>query len=312
MIKKQTSSPASSRTTTETTTILITGAQGQLGQCFQQLAGQFPGLQFRYLDVAELDITNRKAVFSYFSQHVVHWCINCAAFAAVDKAEGEPGPARLVNTVGARNLAQACAAGDIPLIHFSTDYVYHGRQNTPIRESDPVSPKGVYARTKMAGDRAVLKAHSGAAVIRTSWLYAPHGQNFVKTILRYCSERPEMNVVYDQVGTPTYAPDLAEAVLQLIQRVERGACSKESLAGIWHYSNEGVCSWYDFAIAIKELAGLPCQINPIETSAYPLPAPRPPYSVLSKEKIKNAFELAIPYWRDSLQVCLEKMGKGPE
>ena len=229
---------------------------------------------------------------------------NSAAYAAVDKAESEPDLAQLVNVTGAKNLAVACAAQNIPLIHFSTDYVYHNQQNIPFRETDPVSPKGVYARTKLAGDEAVLKAHPGAAVFRTSWLYAAHGHNFVRTMLRLGAERPSLNVVYDQVGSPTYAPDLAAAVLQVVEQIEQGKVDRARLGGVWHYSNEGVCSWYDFACAIMDLGDLPCQVQAIETKDYPLPAPRPPFSVLNKAKFKEVFALDIPNWRDSLKQCM--------
>lgn len=288
-------------------TLLLTGAQGQLGRCFQQLAQQYPAWRLIAVDLPELDITDRGAVFSFFNRNTVHWCINCAAYAAVDKAESEPGLARKVNVNGAKNLADACAQHEAPILHFSTDYVYHSRQNTPFRESDPVRPQGVYARTKLAGDRAVLKANPLGMVIRTSWLYAPHGHNFVRTMLRYGAERPALNVVFDQVGTPTYAPDLAAAVFRIIQMVEQGETDRAALGGIWHYSNEGVTSWYDFAKAIMELAGLTCRVNPIETKDFPLPAPRPPYSVLNKAKIKAAFGLEIPHWRDSLARCMKEM-----
>lgn len=285
-------------------TILVIGAEGQLGHCFQALADKYPHWTFQYADLPTLDITDRRAVFSFFEQNKPQWCINCAAYAAVDKAESEPAKARRVNVGGAKNLAEACAQFQATMIHFSTDYVYHGRQNTPFREGDPVSPKGVYARTKLAGDRAVLAGDPGSMVIRTSWLYSPYGQNFAKTMLRLGAERPALNVVFDQVGSPTYAPDLAVAVLQIIAQVEKGTVARETVAGLWHYSNEGVCSWYDFARAIIELGGLSCRVNPIETKDYPLPAPRPPYSVLNKAKFKAAFGLEIPHWQESLKRCI--------
>lgn len=287
-------------------TILITGANGQLGQCFRQLAAGHLQWQFMFVDISELDITDRRAVFAFFKKHPVHWCINCAAYAAVDKAESEPGLARKVNVDGARNLSSACAGLGIPIIHFSTDYVYHSRQNAPFREDDPVSPKAVYARTKLAGDRAVLKANPLAMVIRTSWLYSLYGNNFLVTMLRLGAERPAIGVVFDQVGTPTYAPDLAGAVLQIVQKVENGEVERAAVAGIWHYSNEGVTSWYDFAKAIFEIKKLPCRVNAIESKDFPTPVERPPYSVLNKGKIKEAFGLEIPWWRESLLDCLNE------
>lgn len=292
-------------------TILITGANGQVGQCFQQLAAQFPRWNFIFNDFPELDITNRRAVFSFFrslpDDKKISWCVNCAAYTAVDKAESEPVLAKKINVLGAKNLAEACAEQGIPLVHLSTDYVYHNRQNTPFRESDPVSPKSVYARTKLAGDRAALKANPLAIIIRTSWVYSEFGNNFVKTMLRLGSERSSLNVVFDQIGTPTYAPDLAAAILAMIQKVENKEVALEKSAGIWHYSNEGVTSWYDFAKAIFEIKNLPCRVNPIETKDFPTPARRPPFSLLNKGKIKAAFGLEIPYWRDSLAICLRKL-----
>jgi len=324
--------------------LLITGANGQVGQCFQHLAAQYPDFQFLFARSGDLDITQKSDVEAFFRKNAtarggsdraaqgsvdrvaqgdvdraaqsdvdgslqddnIRWVINCAAYTAVDKAESEPDRARSVNVSGAKNLAQACAARGIPLIHLSTDYVYHSRQNTPFRETDSVSPKGVYARTKLAGDRAVLRAHpAGAMVLRTSWVYSAYGQNFLKTMLRLGAERPSLNVVADQIGSPTYAPDLAAAILHIVQKVERGEVTRGSLSGIWHYSNEGVASWYDFAQAIFDLRKLPCQVRPIETRDYPTPAQRPPFSVLNKAKIKAAFGLEIPHWRESLERCLD-------
>lgn len=284
--------------------ILVTGANGQLGQCFRQLAPLFPQHQFLFAGSADLDVSNRRAVLAFFKKHPVSWCVNCAAYTAVDKAESEPALARKINVTGPKNLGEACALAGVPLVHFSTDYVYHGSRNLPLTETDPVQPKGVYARTKLAGERAALKIHPLTMVVRTSWVYAAHGHNFVKTMLRFGAERPELRVVFDQIGTPTYAPDLASATLQVIDSVQNGTVSREQIGGIWHYSNEGVTSWYDFAVAIFELANLPCRVQPIESSQYPTPAQRPPFSVLNKGKIKTTFGLQIPHWRESLKVCL--------
>lgn len=287
--------------------ILVTGANGQLGQCFQHLAAQYPQFRFLFAGSAELDVADRRAVARFFEKNKPGWCINCAAYTAVDKAESEPDRARKINSGGAKNLAGACAEHDIPLIHFSTDYVYHGRRNLPWRETDPVSPKGVYARTKLAGERAALKANPLTMVVRTSWVYAPWGHNFARTMLRLGAERPEIKVVFDQIGAPTYAPDLAAAVLTMIQKVEKKEVAREALAGIWHYSNEGVASWYDFAKAIFELKNMDCRVLPIETQDFPTPAQRPPFSVLNKAKIKSAFGLEIPHWRESLARCLREI-----
>lgn len=290
--------------------ILVTGANGQLGQCFQQLATDFPQMKFLFAASSDLDIGDRAAVKRFFAQHSIQCCINCAAYTAVDKAESEPVQAKRINVSGVKNLASACAALHIPLVHFSTDYVYHSHQNLPFREEDAVSPKGVYARTKLQGERAAQKVHpSGTMIIRTSWVYSIFGQNFVKTMLRLGAERPGLSVVFDQIGTPTYAPDLAEAVLGIVDRTMRGDLNQEALAGIWHYSNEGVTSWYDFAQAIFEIRQLPCKVQPIESKAYPTPAQRPPFSVLNKAKIKTQLGIAIPHWRESLVRCLNMLDR---
>lgn len=291
-------------------TILITGANGQVGQCFRQLATRYPQWRFIFNDYPELDITDRGMVFRFFRslrEDNLRWCVNCAAYTAVDKAESEPEKARKINVTGAKILAEACAEQGIPLVHLSTDYVYHNRQNTPFRESDPVSPKSVYARTKLAGDRAVSKANPLSMIVRTSWVYSEFGSNFVKTMLRLGAGRPQLNVVFDQIGTPTYAPDLAGAILEIFQKIENKEVIPERAAGIWHYSNEGVTSWYDFAKAIFDLKKMPCSVNPIETKEYPTPAQRPPFSLLNKTKIKTAFGITIPYWRDSLEMCLRNL-----
>lgn len=287
-------------------TILVTGANGQLGQSFRALADRHPRFSFLFAGSSELDITQEKAVRRFFQQHSdIAWCINCAAYTAVDKAETDVASATAVNVRGPRLLARACAEKGIPMVHYSTDYVYHAQHNTPLKETDPVRPKGVYARTKLAGERAAIKAHpKGVMVIRTSWVYALHGANFLRTMLRLGAERPALNVVFDQIGTPTCSPDLAQATLDIIAQCEADAGVKASIPGIWHYSNEGVCSWYDFAVAIMELAGLPCKVSPIESREYPTPAQRPPFSVLNKGKIKSAFGLHIPHWRTRLAEAL--------
>jgi len=285
--------------------MLITGAGGQLGRCFRELAPAFPDIPFLYTTSAELDITSRRAVSAYFKKNNIRWVLNCAAYTAVDKAESEPTRARAVNVTGAANLARACAQTGARMVHFSTDYVFHSKQNTPFREDDPTMPKSVYARTKLEGEKAVLKLLPSATIFRLSWVYANEGANFVNTMLRLGKEREELRVVCDQIGTPTYAPDLVDVVLQLIDNVEKGKIAATKLEGIWHFSNEGVCSWYDFACAIMEIAGLNCRVLPIETSEYPTPAKRPPFSVMNKGKIKAAFGLQVPHWRESLKKCLK-------
>ena len=265
-------------------------------------------MQFVFTGSGELDISDEAAVKRFFQQYPIRWCINCAAYTAVDKAESEPERAHSINVVGVRNLALACAEHGSHLIHFSTDYVYHGGQNEPLREEDPVSPKGVYARTKLAGEKAAMDAHPfGLMIIRTSWVYSPFGNNFVKTMLRLGAERDFLSVVFDQIGTPTYAPDLAAAVLQIIEKTQLTEIPAEHLTGIWHYSNEGVASWFDFAHAIFEMSGLSCRVLPIESSQYPTPAQRPPFSVLNKSKIKTQLGISIPHWRESLVKCLTEL-----
>ncbi len=288
--------------------MLVTGSNGQVGQELQNLAVDFPLFRFTWTGKEELDITDGAAVNAFFSQNNFAFCLNCAAYTAVDQAESDAVRAEKVNVDGVRNLALACSTGDVRLLHLSTDYVYHTGQNLPFLESDPVQPQGVYAKTKLAGERAALEVHPlKTAVIRTSWLYSSQGHNFVKTMLRLGATRPEVNVLFDQIGTPTYARDLAHAMLSMIQQVENQEVAGDRLCGIYHYSNEGVASWYDFAVAIFDLAHMEVKVNPIETSAYPTPAKRPPFSVLNKRKFKSAFGLKIPHWRTSLQTCLQRL-----
>jgi dTDP-4-dehydrorhamnose reductase len=285
--------------------VLITGANGQLGQCFRQMALDWPQFDFFFADSATLNLTDSTAVSAFFRQHRLSWCINCAAYTAVDKAESEPEQAKAVNTTAVAFLARQCARNGVPLVHISTDYVYHSDRGVPLVETDKTSPKGVYAATKLGGDRAVLRYHpDGGMVIRTSWVYARHGHNFVNTMLRLGAERPVLRVVFDQVGTPTYAPDLAAAILQIVQQVEQKQVPLSAIAGIWHYSNEGVTSWYDFAKAIFDLKNMKVQVEPIESAQFPTPARRPHFSVLNKNKVKSVFQLNIPHWRESLTTCL--------
>jgi dTDP-4-dehydrorhamnose reductase len=284
--------------------ILVTGANGQLGRCFRQLAENHPQWTFLAEGSDTLNISDNTAVEAYFSENKPRWVVNCAAYTAVDKAESEPDKAELINVTGVEYLARACARHGAGLIHFSTDYVYNGNQGTAFRETDPVAPAGVYARTKLAGEKAALQLLPGAIIIRTSWVYAREGNNFVNTMLRLGRERGRVRVVSDQIGTPTYAPDLAAAVLEIISQVENGRKKPEEVAGTWNYSNEGVASWYDFAHAIFETAGIQAVAEPIESSEYPTPAKRPPFSVLNKSRIREQFGLHIAHWRDSLKACL--------
>lgn len=288
--------------------ILVTGAGGQVGKELQTLAPAFHSFELTFADSRQLNITDAGAIFRSFDQNHWDWLINCAAYTAVDKAEQEPQLARLVNAEGPRLLARACHAQGCRMIHLSSDYVYHTQQNRPFCESDPTHPRSVYAGAKLAGDDAVQEEYpDGALVLRTSWVYSAFGYNFVKTMLRLGSERSELKVVFDQIGTPTYARDLAQAILGMISAAENGRVSPDKLHGIYHYSNEGVASWYDFALAIFEINGIPCRVLPIPSSEYPTPAQRPPYSVLDKTAWKSVFGLPIRHWREALKECLTEL-----
>jgi dTDP-4-dehydrorhamnose reductase len=290
------------------TRILVTGDQGQVGRELQVLADGHPAFDFLFPGgQAGLDITKKEEVASIFQQFAPHYCINCAAYTAVDRAEEAHDVARAINTHGSQLIAEACAAQGTHLIHFSTDYVYDGMHNTPFIETSPTAPQGVYAQTKLDGEHAAMEANPLTTIIRTSWVYSSFGHNFVKTMLRLGQEREQLNIVFDQIGTPTYARDLAEAVLHLITQTESGVVDQEETLGIFNYSNEGVTSWYDFAVAIFELAAIDCAVHPIESKDYPTPARRPHFSVLNKGKIKTTLALPIPHWRTSLKSCLRAL-----
>ena len=279
--------------------ILVTGSYGQVGSELHTLAKTYNNFSFVFVDKDDLDITDLIAVETFFSSYSFNYCINCAAYTAVDKAETDVKNARLVNVTGAKNLAIACSKNKVRLIQISTDYVYHNDQNTPFKEDDQTNPQGIYAKTKLDGDLASSKHNKETVVIRTSWVYSSFGNNFVKTMLRLGVEREKLTIIFDQIGSPTYARDLAKAILDII------VLNPSEFNGVYHYSNEGVCSWYDFARAIFELKGIECETSPIETADYPTPALRPHFSLLNKTKIKTTYGLAIPYWRDSLKSCLE-------
>ena len=285
----------------QTKTILVTGSNGQLGRELLEISGRFPKLNFLFTDVAELDITKQAEIKKFLAENPVDLLINCAAYTAVDKAESEAEAAHLLNTVAPGLLAAEAASQGFAMIHISTDYVFSGQSYKPYTEADDPDPVSGYGKSKLGGEQAVLNSGANAMVIRTSWLYSAFGHNFLKTILRFGKEKPELKVVFDQIGTPTYAGDLAKCILDII--------SSHSIpkASVYHYSNEGVCSWYDFARAIAEYESLPCKIMPIRTSEYPTPAPRPAYSVLDKCKIKNDFGIEIPWWKDSIHHCLERL-----
>jgi dTDP-4-dehydrorhamnose reductase len=288
-------------------TILITGAAGQVGNEFRFLSETHPQFTFIFTDVEQLDITNWNETLAYFERHTPQYVVNCAAYTAVDKAESDVALATKINVNGARNLARATQTIGATMFHISTDYVYHNNQNTPFKEGDKTSPKGVYAKTKLHGDVAALRFCDNIMVLRTSWVYGSFGNNFVKTMLRLGKEREQLNVVFDQIGTPTYARDLAQAVLDVIQKVENQEIEVKILRGVFHYSNEGVTSWYDFTKAIFDLRNITCRVQPIESAQYPTPAARPPFSVLNKAKFRTTFGLNIPHWHDSLIACLKEL-----
>jgi dTDP-4-dehydrorhamnose reductase len=286
--------------------LLVTGSDGQLGNELKTLTPAFPGYTFLFTDVADLDITNQAQVGLYFARYKPDAVINCAAYTAVDKAETDETTAFRVNALAPGILAAACSASGALMVHVSTDYVFDGRNHRPYTETDPLNPVSAYGRSKAAGEAAVSLSGAAALIIRTSWLYSSFGNNFVKTIRRVGSEKESLNVVSDQAGTPTYARDLAAAILEILPKAA-GHKGTE----IYHYSNQGIASWYDFAQAIAELSGLTCEINPIATSQYPLPAERPVYSVLDKTKICTDFGLSVPYWRTSLKACINALNKLP-
>lgn len=282
--------------------ILVTGSNGQLGSELRELSEDFSFGEFIFTDEKELDITLEDQVDNLFASFNPDVVINCAAYTAVDKAESEAEKAYLINTKAAKILSKVSAKHDSLLIHISTDYVFDGRSWTPYTENDKINPLSVYGKTKAEGEKAILESAQKAVIIRTSWLYSSYGNNFVRTILRFTKERDFLNIVFDQTGTPTYARDLAKAILQIIP-----AASKNPGVEIFHYSNEGVISWYDFAKAIVEEKGISFKINPIVSRDFPQAAPRPFYSVLDKTSIKEKFAIEIPYWRESLRECLKKI-----
>lgn len=282
--------------------ILVTGANGQLGCEMRRLGAVSPN-NYIFTDVAELDITNADAVMYVAKHYSIDAIVNCAAYTNVDKAESDEATAELINATAVGNLARAMKEVDGTLFHISTDYVFGSEGNTPRTEEMPLDPLGVYGRTKLHGEQAILESGCKALIFRTAWLYSEFGNNFLKTMLRLTAEREQLNVVFDQVGTPTYAGDLALAIFSIIE-----AGVYEGNEGIYHFSNEGVCSWYDFAVEIAAVAGnTNCRINPCHSSEFPSPVTRPPYSVLDKTKIKNTFDIDIPHWRESMEYCIKRI-----
>ena len=282
--------------------ILVTGAKGQLGCEMQRLGAVSPN-NYIFTDVAELDITDADAVMNAVKVAAIDIIVNCAAYTNVDKAESDEATAELINATAVGNLARAMKEVGGTLFHVSTDYVFGCDGNTPRTEEMPLNPLGVYGRTKLHGEQAILESGCKALIFRTAWLYSEFGNNFLKTMMRLTSEKEQLNVVFDQVGTPTYAGDLALAIFSIIE-----ASVYAGNEGIYHFSNEGVCSWYDFAVEIAAAAGnTNCRINPCHSSEFPSPVTRPPYSVLDKTKIKNTFDIDIPHWRESMEYCIKRI-----
>ncbi|WP_053990707.1 dTDP-4-dehydrorhamnose reductase [Mangrovimonas sp. TPBH4] len=279
-------------------TILVTGGNGQLATCIKDLEQSINGFRFIYVDSGELDISKQDEVNSFFEENTVDWCINCAAYTAVDKAESEKKKAFAVNVLGAKYLAMACREHSAKMVHISTDFVFGGDTFLAYSEIDATGPTGVYGETKLQGEKEIENYLDEHFIFRTSWLYSEHGHNFLKTMLRLAESKSELSVVTDQIGTPTYAKDLAEVLLNII-------ASNSEAYGLFHYSNEGVASWYDFAHAIFEISKKKMDVYPIKSEAYPTPAKRPHFSVLDKSKVKRTFNIKIAHWRDSLQTCYD-------
>jgi dTDP-4-dehydrorhamnose reductase len=283
-------------------TILITGSEGQLGNELRLLSRKYYGYDFSFADIKELDLTNSERTKDFIGKLSPDWIINCAAYNLVDKAETDSESAILVNSTAVSNITSAIMGTDCRFIHVSTDYVYEGVSNTPYNEESPVNPLSAYGRSKLAGEKNAL-LHPSSMVIRTAWLYSSFGKNFVKTMLRLGKEKESIPVVFDQTGTPTYAADLAGAIMTIIAGVIRNQFAFK--AGIYNYSNEGVCSWFDFAHEVMKFAGLECRIDPILSKDFPQAAKRPSYSVMDKSKIRENYGLSIPHWRDSLENCMK-------
>lgn len=280
--------------------ILVTGANGQLGKELKQLESRYPQFDFIFVSREDMPIHHFEMVRHYFNVYHPQYLVNCAAYTAVDRAQQEPDRAFQVNGEATGVLAAVCKEHHTRFIHISTDYVFDGTATEPYTEDSPTNPQSVYGASKLEGEKQAMALNPDSMIIRTSWVYAEFGKNFVKTMLKLMSERESIGVVNDQTGSPTYAADLAEAILDII-------ASQEWHPGIYHYSNEGVITWYDFAVAIRDLSGSQCQVNPIPTSAYPTPAKRPAYSVLDKTRIRQTFGLSIKDWKESLQKCLERL-----
>ena len=283
--------------------ILITGGNGQLGQCIRTVKNEFSDHEYFFTDVEELDICNPEELKAFTKDNNIDYLVNCAAYTAVDKAEHEQVIARKLNADAVKNIGSAAMENNFKVVHVSTDYVFDGKTFKPYTEDTFAVPESFYGQTKLLGEKYLLETQPESIIVRTAWLYSEFGNNFVKTMVRLGKERDELKVVADQVGSPTYAIDLARVLLSMIDQVEKG--NKPFKPGIYHYSNEGVCSWYDFTINIHQMMGIDCKVFPIESKEYPTAAPRPFYSVLNKAKIKSDYKINIPYWRTSLEKCLK-------
>jgi dTDP-4-dehydrorhamnose reductase len=284
--------------------IIVTGANGQLGSEIRSLTSSFPAFQFTFVDIEEINLSEEHSIRSYFADRSFDFLINCAAYTAVDKAETESQTAKQVNVIAVKILSEIVLEKKMRMIHISTDYVFQGNGNAPISEEHNPNPLSVYGKTKLEGEKYVLQYVADAYIIRTAWVYSSFGKNFVKTIINLARERSELGIVADQIGSPTYANDLAMCILTIIESI---VSKKKDQPGIYHYSNEGVISWYDFAYFINDHFGFNCKIKPIKTEEYKTLATRPVYSVLDKTKIKQTFGLEIPHWSMSLKACLARM-----
>lgn len=288
----------------EKTKILVTGSNGQLGSELRDLSAEYANYSFTFTDVAELDITDIKGLNDFFSKEKYDFVINCAAYTAVDAAESNQDMAFKLNTTAVDLLVEMAEKYGFFFVQISTDYVFDGEKNVPYVEEDVPIPSSTYGKTKLEAERLIIYSDINAIVIRTAWLYSTYGKNYVKSMIKYGNERDEMNIVFDQVGTPTYARDLADTILKIIPQLQK---MEKPYREIFHFTNDGVCSWFDFTKHIYNHEGIKCKVNPIRTCDYPTAAQRPAYSVLDKSKIKKAFGIDIPYWTDSLDAMLENL-----
>ena len=279
------------------TTILITGSHGQLGNEVQQAAKHFPAFKFIYTDVEDLDICDKVALNAFVKANAVNVIVNCAAYTAVDKAEDDVDLCYKINAEAVRNIGEVANQNGLKVIHVSTDYVFDGTNYVPYSEDQAVSPNTVYGKSKLAGEQALMETCNQSVILRTAWLYSSFGNNFVKTMIRLGKEKDFIPVIFDQIGSPTYAADLADTILKILSH-------ETFVPGLYHFSDEGVCSWYDFTKTIHRIAGITCDVRPIETKDYPARTPRPHYSVLNKAKIKSIYGIIIPHWEESLERCI--------